>query len=463
MPSHPIDFDINPDVFSTPQLRDIFEEKNIMQRWLDFESALAQAQGKLGIIPEKAADTISQNADISSIDLDTVRQGYKKSRNSVIPVLAALRKACGEAGQYVHHGATTQDVLDTALVIGIRKAISIIYDDLCEIEALCIKLAREHASTPMIGRTHGQYALPSTFGLKVSVWTGETRRNIERLKTAFYNMKYGQLGGAAGTMAALGPRAFDVAEETLRLLGLEHDPASWHTARDRMAETASALTISSMTLGKIANEIFQLQKTDTGELFEPPPDGAASSTMPHKQNPVICQRSVTLSMHIRALSTTVMESMCHEHERDPRSLWSEWLAMPQICIYSGTLSHYMKTVLSGLSVRAEKMYENLHRHSDMVVSEWLMFRLAETMGRTNAQAKVKELARKAVSTGSRLKDTVLADHETSAIFNAEDLAPLDRPELYTGQAEAIVSKVLDTVKRQRAKDPASLNHRGIST
>ena len=450
MPSHPIDFQINSDVFSTPELRHIFEEKTIIQRWLDFEAALATAQARLGIIPQEAALVIGDNARLECLDMDAVREGYTRSRNSVIPVLSALRKACGSAGEYVHFGATTQDVLDTALVLGVRQAMGIIQRDCMAIETCLLDLAEEHAATPMVGRTHGQQALPVTFGLKVAIWAGEMSRNMERLDKAVSGLRYGQLGGAAGTMAALGPKAFEVAQETLAILGLEHDPASWHTSRDSMAEVAMVLSILSMTLAKIANEIFQLQKTETGELSEPPPGGAASSsTMPHKQNPVICQRVVALSRHIRPLAMTVVESMGHEHERDPRCLWSEWLAMPQLCIYAGTCASYMKDVLSGLAVHKDRMYRNLCSHGDMVTSEWLMFRLIESMGRVSAQKKVRELAARATEQGVGLKEVVLADPDTGGLFTADDLEPLERPELYTGHAQAIVNRVLEDIRGRR--------------
>jgi len=329
--------------------------------------------------------------------------------------------------------------------------------DLREVESLCLELAVRHAATPMVGRTHGQQALPVTFGLKVAIWTAEVRRGMERLERARAGLRYGQLGGAAGTMAALGDRAFDVAEQTLSALGLEHDPASWHTSRDCMAEAASALSIVTMTLAKVANEIFQLQKTEISELGEPPPAGASSSsTMPHKQNPVICQRIISLSRHVRALASTVVESMGHEHERDPRCLWSEWLAMPQLCIYAGTSSVYMKDVLSGLSVRTERMYENLCMHGDMVTSEWLMFTLAESMGRVKAQAKVRELARIASEQGRGLRDTVLEDAETGPLFTSDDLETLERPELYTGKAVEIVNRVVADIKTRRACDAEEL-------
>ena len=219
----------------------------------------------------------------------------------------------------------------------------------------------------MAARTHGQQALPTTFGLKVTIWLGEIRRHLERIKQLYQTINCGQLGGAVGTMAAFGPMAEQVVKGTLNRLGLEHDPASWHTSRDKIAELSSVFSMLVMTLAKIANEIFQLQKTEIGELLEPSPTGAlASSTMAHKQNPVICQRVIALSRHVRALNSTVLESMGHEHERDPRCLWAEWLAIPELSIYTGTCLQYMMDVLAGLIVRSDKMLENLYRQKNKI-------------------------------------------------------------------------------------------------
>ncbi len=457
MPAHPIDFQINSDVFSTPALRHIFDEKTIIQRWLDFEAALAFVQARHGLIPQDASQVIQDKAKIEHLDMDAVRAGYRRSRNSVIPVLSELRRACGSAGQYVHYGATTQDVLDTGMVLGIRMALNLIFQATRDVESTCLDMALSHAATPMVGRTHGQQALPITFGLKVAVWARELRRNIERIKQAYRAIGYGQLGGAVGTMAALGPRGFEVAQETLARLGLKHVPCSWHTSRDSVAEVASVLSILCMTLSKLANEIFQLQKTEIGELSEPPPAGAASSTMPHKQNPVICQRVVAISMHVRGLSATVVEGMVHEHERDPRRLWAEWLSMPQLCIYAGTAATYMKDVLAGLSVHADRMYRNLTMNSHMVVSEWLMFRLSESMGRIRAQAKVRELVAASQEQGVELAQLLLKDQETAGLLSAEELEPLERPELYTGHAEEIVRRTVQEIREQRDTEANDLN------
>lgn len=440
MPVHPFDYQINPHVFSTPELENLFDEQAVFQRWLDFEAALAEAQGRRGLIPAAAAAEIKNKARLEQLDLDAVRQGYSKSRNSVVPLLGGLRRACADGhGEYVHYGATTQDVLDTGQILALKETLSIVLRDLLRLETVCLDLARKHRSTAMAARTHGQQALPTTFGLKVAVWSSEIHRHIERVRHLQRTICCGQLSGAVGTYAALGEQGIDVAKETMELLGLSHDPLSWHTARDRVAELASDFALLAMTLAKIANEIYQLQKTEIDEVREPSLSGApASSTMPHKQNPVLCQRIVALSKHVRALSGTVIESMAHEHERDPRCLWAEWLAMPQICIYTGASVSSLLQILSGLIVRPEQMLANLHRQKDLIATEWLLFRLGKIVGKNKAMEKLHKLAAEASERRISLKDAVLTDSELGPLFTADELAPLDSPEQYVGSAVELV-------------------------
>uniref|UniRef100_UPI004056FA8F adenylosuccinate lyase n=1 Tax=Candidatus Electrothrix sp. TaxID=2170559 RepID=UPI004056FA8F len=455
MPVHPFDFQINPHVFSTPELEALFDEQAVLQRWLDVEAALAVAQGKLGIIPAEAATEIQAKAQLEHIDLDSVREGYSKSRNSVVPLLGGLRRACQDGyGEYVHYGATTQDILDTGQILSLKQTLNILERDLLSVEDICMQLAEEHRATPMVARTHGQQALPITFGLKVAGWMTEVRRHIERIRHLQGTVCVGQLSGAVGTYAALGPQGLAVAEETLRLLGLEHDPLSWHTSRDRIAELASAFALLVMTMAKIANEIFQLQKTEIDELREPSLSGAlSSSTMPHKQNPVICQRVNALAKHVRAQAGTIMESSLHEHERDPRCLWAEWLAVPQLCIATGTALHLMVGVLSGLNVRKEQMLANLHQRKDLISTEWLLFQLSNKgLGKNKALRKIHNLAEAAAKNGRSLKEMVLADEEIGSFFTPDDLAPLDQPEQYIGHALEIVDQVNAGIRRQRQND-----------
>jgi len=458
MSSHPFDFEIQAEVFSTPEMTAIFDEQRRFMRWLEFEAALAAVQAELGIIPVEAAAEINEKANLDHLDLGAVRDGYKKSRNSLIPVLKALRGACRNGhGEFVHYGATTQDVLDTGQVMELRDTLRIIYRDLRKLEKTLAGLTEKHIATPMIGRSHGQQALPITFGLKCGVWLAENRRHIERVKNLAPRLLVGQLSGAVGTMAALGDQGREVARLTMSRLGLGNSTISWHTSRDNIAEAAALMAMLTASLEKIASEIVELGKNEIGELREPAPSEAiSSSTMPHKRNPVICQRIAVMARQTRALAGTVTEAMVHEHERDGRSIWSEWLAMPQISIYTGTALHYIKQVMDGLEVIPENMTKNLHLHGDMVLSEWLLFRLGSSIGKMKAQEIMREITGKALANNKSLKECVLADSEIAALLDRDDLVFLDHPEKYLGQAETIINDLLREISDRRATDPENI-------
>lgn len=458
MPSHPLDFQLQANYYATPELLAVFDEQRRMNRWLQVEAALALAQGELGIIPAEAANEINGKANLAHLELALIEKEYRQSRNSLMPVIKVLRQACREDfGQYVHYGATTQDILDTAQVLELEEILQIVYRDLRVLEKLLIENSEKHRNTPMIGRTHGQQALPITFGLKTVTWAGELRRHIERLKNLYPRVLVGQLSGAVGTMAALGPRGREVAERTMALLNLQWKPPSWHTCRDNMAEVASFFAILAGTLEKIANEIFLLGKTEVGELAESAPAGPMSSTMPHKRNPVLCQRVTVLARQIRALTGVVVECMAHEHERDPRLLWSEWLAMPQLSMYTGTAVHYLVNILDGLIVFDQNMKKNLFLQKDMVMSEWLLFRLAPVMGKMEAQEKLHVLLRRAGEENRDLREILAGDLEIGPLLTEDDLSAMDHPERYVGQAVELVNDTLADISALRKNDPEVLH------
>ena len=449
MPAHPIDFTIQAAIYSTPELVAIFDEKKRFQRWLTIEAALAQTQAEFGIIPEKAAREITEKADISNLDLDAVARDYLNSRNSIMPLIKELRAACSDNhGEFVHYGATTQDILDTSQILELREIIGILSRDLSKLSAILIALTDQHKNTPMIGRTHGQQGLPITFGFKTAIWLQEIKRHIERLVSLAPELFRGQLSGAVGTMAALGPKAREVAKETMLKLELGVARIPWHTSRDNIAAFSSFCAMLAGTLEKIASEIINLGKTEIGELREPAPAKAvSSSTMPHKRNPVISQRICVLARHVRAQNTVVIESMVHDHERDGRALWSEWLAIPQICVYTGTALHYINEIMSAVEVDTEKMKTNLYLHREMVVSEYFLFRMGEYIGKMKAQEKLQEFMPLVLSGKKSLKECISNDKEIGHLLDADDLALFDAPEKYTGHATAIAAEVVEECRK----------------
>lgn len=458
MPVHPLDFEIQAHVYSTQECLDIFDEKARFQRWLDFETALAESQAELQIIPQEAADRIKTCAQIDQLDTEAIRQDYTKNRNSLVPILNALKKACGKHGDFVHFGATTQDAIDTGMILEIRDLLNVVYRDTRAIESLLLELAAKHKDSVMIGRTHSQHALPITFGFKAALWLAEIRRHITRLQQCAPRLLAGQLSGAVGSMAALGTKGREVAAKTMARLGLSVATTPWHTSRDNIAEISSCFTMLNATTAKIANEIFQLGKSEVLELREPAPAGksSGSSTMPHKRNPVLCERIVVMSRHIRALNGTVLEAMIHENERDPRSLWSEWLAIPQISIYTATSLHYLIDILLGLEVNTERMRNNLHLYGDKVLSEWLLFTLSKSLGKTKAHDKLAKLLSEAEKTDTPFSKIVQADPLIAQLLSDEDRAKLNEPAHYIGLSPEIVNDTLNEVQSRRNSDPISL-------
>jgi adenylosuccinate lyase len=412
----------------------------------------------MGVIPQEAAEEIGRKAKLEHLDLESIHKDYLNSRNSLMPLISGLRKACEQGyGEYVHYGVTTQDVLDTAEILELRETLRLIYRDLRALEMVCLDLTKRHMATPMVARTHGQQALPMTFGLKGAIWLSEIRRHIERIKYIYGELAIGQLCGAVGTMAALGPQAMEIAKRTLNILGLNHSMLAWHNSRDNIGEVASVLSLMVTTFAKAANEIFQLQKTEIGELRESVPRRTVSSTtMPHKKNPVVCQRIIALSRHVRYLSGVIVDSMAHEHERDARCLWAEWLAVPQLCIYTGTALQYMLDIMTGLEIQVDRMKENLHFQKAQISSEWLLFRLSDKIGKMKSLEKLRELSERASDTGISLKDAVIDDPEIGSLLTPEELEYLDHPERYIGHAVEIVDHTINEIQEKRAQDPEKL-------
>ena len=283
MPAYAIDSRLFRDQFSTPEMRAIWDDEVTVQKWLDVEAALALAEADLGLIPEQAAQRIAAAAQVDNLDLEALKREMDVTSHPIVPLVRALSACCeGDTGQYVHWGATTQDIIDTGFVLQMRDAWFLITRRLQALQAQCEALAREHRDTPMAGRTHGQQALPITFGYKCAVWVAELRRHLERMAQCAPRLLVGQFSGAAGTLAALGAHGLRVQEGLVARLELGQPEITWHTARDAFAEAICLLGLAAGTAGKIAHEVYTLQRTELAEVEEPHPAGkVGSSTMPH--------------------------------------------------------------------------------------------------------------------------------------------------------------------------------------
>ena len=430
--------------FAAPDMMAVFGDENRVRKWLAVEVALAQAQAELGLVPAPAALEIARQARVERLDLHALGAEIRATAHPLVPVLRALSQLCGgDAGEYVHLGATTQDILDTGLVLQVREAWALVARDLGAIRGALAALARRHRHTLMAGRTHGQQALPLTFGYKVAVWVDELDRHAERLREAEPRIFVGNLAGAVGTFAGLGEQGLGVQSGALARLGLGVPRISWHAARDRIAEIGGLLVQVTGTLGKIANEIRLLQKTEVDELREPFHRGkVGSSTMPHKRNPSTAELVVALARLVRAAVAPLLEGLVLEHERDATGWRVEWAALPEAFVYAGAMLQHMRGVLAGVEVREGAMAENLARLGGLLLSERLMLALGERVGKQTAHEVVYVVAMRAQETGVPFREALLAEPRVAAHLDPATLDRLLDPADYIGLAAILVERVV---------------------
>jgi adenylosuccinate lyase/3-carboxy-cis,cis-muconate cycloisomerase len=357
-------------------------------------------------------------------------------------LLRALVARCDEAGHYVHWGATTQDIMDTGAVLQIRTALRPIQRDLRRTITAASVLARDHAATPMPGRTHGQHAVPITFGLKAASWTDELVRAEQRLVRARESVLTAQLGGAAGTLAALGADGPAVQGAFCRLLELAEPPLPWHAARDRIRDLVHALVEIGAAAERIASEIARLQATEIDEAREPASDGAVgSSTMPQKRNPMLCEYIVAGARLLRGPAVVLESSAAHAHERDMGAWATEWLAVPEALVLSAGVLDKLAGVLEGLEVDAVRMRENLGLTGGAILAEAVMMALAGSIGHEQAHAAVSAASRRADLDGTDLRAALLADPALASSLHAAELDRLLDPGEYLGLAIATARSI----------------------
>ncbi|HYU17052.1 MAG TPA: adenylosuccinate lyase [Candidatus Acidoferrum sp.] len=444
MASHIIDSEVYGAGFASPEMVTIWSDSNRVQKWLDVEAALAQAQAELGMIPRAAAAEIARKARAELVDLKAIGAGVSQVGHSLVPALRALEHLCEDgAGEYIHYGATTQDIIDTGLVLQLKEAWGVLLRDLHDIREILVGHARRHKRTVMAGRTHGQQALPITFGYKLAVWVDEIDRHLERSAEAEKRIFVGNITGAVGTMSSFGAQGLEVQARALGRLGLGAPRICWHSARDRIAEAACLLVQIAMTLGKIANEVYNLQRTELGEVSEPFHMGkVGSSTMPHKQNPSMVELVVVLARLVRGTLGPLTEVLLQEHERDATCWRAEWAALPEACVYTGAILHHMRRVLGGLEVREARMRTNLGLLGGLLLSERVMLALGERIGKQTAHEVVYEVAMKAQATGIDFMDALLADARVAPHLSRDAIEQLLDPAGYIGLAPELVDRVV---------------------
>jgi len=444
MPSGVFDDALIKHLWSTDELRAIFNDANRVQKWYDFEAALALEQAELGIIPRAAAQEIADKAQVANVDVEAIAAEIRRIKHPLVPALKAVEKLCRDGhGEYIHFGPTTQDVLDTGTMLQMRDAHAVYLRDMKAIGRELARLAEAHRATPMVGRSHGVQALPITFGHKAAIWLSEMGRNYQRLRGLEERTFVGGMVGAVGTQASYGPQAAELERRVMKRLGLGVADINWQPARDRFAEYVCVLAIIGQTLGKIANEVVILEHTEIDELAEPFSEGkVGSSTMPHKRNPSTCEAVVGVSRAIRYNAAFMLESMVIEHERDGSSWRGEWKALPESCLMLGGMLAAMKYVLAGLAVNVPVMRKNLDALGGFLLSERVMFALSGKVGKQTAHELVYEASMHGIEHGMSFVDSLMRNERVRAALTQAELEAALDPTTYVGHAPEIVDRVL---------------------
>lgn len=441
--AHIIDSRLFRDLYGTPAMRALFSDRATLQAWFDAEAALAAAQAECGLIPHEAAQAIARAADAAKVDIDALREGIARSGHPFVPAIKALEKLAGDAGPFVHFGATTQDIMDTGAVLQMRAAFHLIEKGVDAFIAALAAQARVHRATVMAARTHGQHAVPTTLGLKLAVLVAEMRRHRQRIEDLKPRLLVGQLAGAAGTLATLGDKGSAVRAAMCRRLDLSEPEIVWHTARDAIAEAVGLLAMTGATCGKFAGEVVNLQRSEIAELAEPSgKDSVGSSTMPQKRNPMIAQDVVALARLMAGLPASAITAMMHEHERDMAAWQMEWLVVPEAFLLASGALHHAAAIASGLEVDAGRMRANLARSGGLINAEAVMMALADRMGRHAAHGLVGTIVRTAAAEGRPLAEALAADPVIAGHLDRAEIEALLEPEGWLGEAVAATDRIL---------------------
>ena len=428
-------------IFVPQDLRDAVSDRAWLQGMLDAELALARAGAAVGLVPEEAAVRIAEACRAERYDADELAREGRAVGNPVEPLVRALREAVGdEAADSLHLGATSQDIVDTAAMLVARRAASLVLTELDRLADRCAELARAHRSTPMAARTLLQQAVPTTFGLKAAGWLVAVLEGKRRLAAVRDERLAAQLGGAAGTLAALGGNGLEVARRYAEELELAEPILPWHANRQRVAELGAALDAAAGAAAKVGLDVALLAQTEVGEVAEASPGG--SSTMPQKRNPVSSALAVASGRLAHAHASVLLAGLAHEHERAVGSWHAEWEALSGALAFAGGATAAAADALTGLEVDAERMRANLDAGGGLVVAERISFALTPRLGRREAHAVVAEAAR-----APSFREALLADERVG--LSAEELDSLLDAASYLGSAEALVDRALAAYAEDR--------------
>jgi 3-carboxy-cis,cis-muconate cycloisomerase len=437
------------DAFGTPRMREVFSDYALIARYAEVEIALAEAEARCGVIPREAADDIARLTDVSALDFDLLRQETDIVGYPILPLVHQMVKQCGEAGRYVHWGATTQDIMDTAVILQVRDGLKIIEEDIAELRRILADLSRKYRDTPMAGRTHLQQALPVTFGYKTAIWLAMFDRHAERLEQLKPRVLVGEFAGAAGTLASLGDKGFEVQAALCEELGLGVPVSTWHVARDGLAEVVNFFGLVTGSLGKIGLDIMIMASTEFAEAYEPFVKGrGASSTMPQKRNPISSELMLAASKGVRQHAGLMLDAMVQDFERATGPWHAEWMAIPESFMLTAGALHQAKFALGGLIVDEKRMADNLDISRGLIVAEAVMMGLAPQIGRQQAHDVVYDACRVVNEKGGTLADALAVNPEVSGRIDRATIDRLTSPKNYLGLAPAMVDRVLNATKRR---------------
>jgi 3-carboxy-cis,cis-muconate cycloisomerase len=419
---------------SDPGIRALYRLENRWQAWLDVEAALARAQAELGIIPADAAEAIAAKSRLELMDRARIDEGFARTGHTLVPLVWELGRIVGEPhGGWVHWGATTQNITQTGDLLVLRQAHAIILRQIGEVLAAMADLAERTADMPMAGRTHGQHAVPATFGYKVAVWIDELLRHVERLRQAAPRLFIAMLGGGAGTYASLGTQGPPVQQAIGRLLDFGSMTVPSRALGDHLAENICILGLLAATSGKIGREVYTLMKTEFGEVEEPvPPGTVGSSTMPQKRNPKLCQDIIAAAAEVRSLVPLALEAMTTEHEADRTTSLMMDSAESRACIATGDILSRLGEIMRGLRVDPKRMRANLDLGGGLIMAEAVMLDLGAAIGRQHAHDVVYDAAQAAFVEGRSFSDLLAADTRLTAHMDKKAIGKLLDPTAYTG-------------------------------
>ena len=443
MASTVIDSVLFRDSFGTPAMRAIFDDRELMRKYVEVEIALAKAEARCGVIPQEAADEIAAKCSAETLDFDLLRHETEIVGYPILPLVHQIAKQAGTSGGFVHWGATTQDIMDTAVVLQVRDGLALVEADIKALRGILAKLSRRYRDTPMAGRTHLQQALPVTFGYKTAIWLDMFDRHEERLAQLRPRVLVGEFAGAAGTLASLGDKGLPVQKAMMEELGLGIPVSTWHVARDGFAEAVNLLAVITGSLGKIAYDVMIMASNEFGELYEPFVKGrGASSTMPQKRNPISSELMLACAKGVRQQAGLMLDAMVQDLERATGPWHAEWIAIPEAFILAAGALNQARFMLDGLIVDEKAMLRNLGMTNGLIVAEAVMMGLAPYIGRQDAHDVVYDACRVVNEKGGRLADVLNAMPSVSSRLDPQLIERLTDPANYLGSAPQMVDQVL---------------------